>query len=166
MKPHDVEMVELAGEVADEVWEAVQQWQQFARDRMGVQCVEAADSVGANIAESWGRFHAGERLLFLYYARGSLYETKFWLIRAYKRGLMSDKAVEQHAKHLNALAHYLNTLAETLRETRRAGKSSSRAVREEQAPYRVGEDILLDEPLINETALAWLASVPSQRTAS
>ena len=65
-------------------------WSPFARDTVGQQLVKAADSIGANIAESAGRFHPNDVIRFLYYARGSLRETRFWLKRAIHRHLIAD----------------------------------------------------------------------------
>lgn len=45
----------LAEQLADEVWEIVGGWSQFAKNTVGEQLVEAADSIGANIAEEAGR---------------------------------------------------------------------------------------------------------------
>lgn len=56
---------------AELIWEDVAAWNQFERDTVGNQLVRAADSIGANTAEGYGRFHFAERIHFLYYARGS-----------------------------------------------------------------------------------------------
>ncbi len=84
----DLRVLQSAEEVADGIWGQVVEWKSFAKDVVGGQLARAADSIGANIAESFGRFHYGEKLQFLYYARGSLFETKYWLNRALKRKLM------------------------------------------------------------------------------
>ena len=68
--------------IADALWKHVTRWDEFARDVVGKQLSRAVDSIGANIAESFGRFNFGEKLQFLYYSRGSLFETKYWLNRA------------------------------------------------------------------------------------
>jgi four helix bundle protein len=68
----DVEVLREAEGIADDVWKLTLQWNGYARDVVGKQLARAADSVGANIAEAFGRYHFGEKLNFLYYARGSL----------------------------------------------------------------------------------------------
>ncbi|MCB0211362.1 MAG: four helix bundle protein, partial [Anaerolineae bacterium] len=83
----DLRVLQSAESVADEVWKFVVSWDKFARDVVGGQLARATDSIGANIAESFGRFHYGEKLKFLYYARGSLFETNYWLNRSSKRNL-------------------------------------------------------------------------------
>ena len=97
-----------AEKIADAVWELTASWEWFARRSVGVQLVDAADSIGANIAEGLGRFHPGEARQFLYYARGSLRETKFRLRRCRARGLIQpaqfgdlDEELEQLSREIN-----------------------------------------------------------------
>lgn len=42
---------QLAEGLADEVWDEVATWKEFARQTVGRQLVEAADAIGGNIAE-------------------------------------------------------------------------------------------------------------------
>ncbi len=79
LKFEELRVLQAAEAVADGIWRQVVRWGSFARDTVGKQMARAGDSIGANIAEAYGRFHYGEKLQFLYYARGSLFETKYWL---------------------------------------------------------------------------------------
>ena len=58
---------------------------------MGRQLVRAADSIGANIAEATGRWTQPDARRFLLIARGSLNETRHWVLRAQARGLVRDE---------------------------------------------------------------------------
>jgi four helix bundle protein len=80
---------QLAEELADAIWEIASKRDSFNRDSIGRQIVKSADSVGANIAEGVGRYGTQDNKRFVYFARGSLYETKHWLRRAFKRNLLS-----------------------------------------------------------------------------
>lgn len=91
-------MYRRAEALADAVWESVVRWDWFVRRTVGGQLTRAADSIGANIAEAGGRFHPADVKKFLYYSRGSLRETKFWLRRAASRGLIPADV----AAHLDA----------------------------------------------------------------
>lgn len=58
-----------AGRYSDRIHALVQDWSSFEKQTVAIQLVRAADSVGANVAESQGRFHYADRIQFLYYAR-------------------------------------------------------------------------------------------------
>jgi four helix bundle protein len=94
--------------VADRVWELVVGWEWFAKKTVGTQLARAADSIGANVAESAGRFHPADVRNFLYYARGSLLETRFWLRRAHGRGLIPGEAFTSLIGELDQLAREIN----------------------------------------------------------
>lgn len=103
-----VEVYALAEEIADKWWKTVAKWPPFANDTIGKQLVRAVDSSGANIAESYGRFHFGEKINLLYYARGSLYESRFFACRAKERGLLGDAEFSEMMNALQNLAPKLN----------------------------------------------------------
>jgi four helix bundle protein len=73
-------------------------------DKIWKQMARAIDSIGANIAESFGRFNYGKKFQYLFYARGSLFETKYWLDRAKTRELMSSSDVQEYTSHLTDIA--------------------------------------------------------------
>jgi four helix bundle protein len=94
--------------IADRVWELVIGWEWFPKKTVGNQLARAADSIGANIAESAGRFHPGDVRNFLYFARGSLQETRFWLRRAQSRGLITPDVLAALVAELDQLAREIN----------------------------------------------------------
>jgi four helix bundle protein len=51
----DLRVFKLAELLADEIWDIVITWKYFEKSTVGQQWVDAADSVGANIAEGAGR---------------------------------------------------------------------------------------------------------------
>ncbi len=74
----DLEAYQLARELSRMGWDIYEKltWQQ--RKIIGDQYIESTDSVGANIAEGYGRYHYLDRIKFLYNARGSLVEALHW----------------------------------------------------------------------------------------
>jgi four helix bundle protein len=154
----DLRVLKSAEEVADSIWKLVVQWDEFAKDVVGKQMTRSADSVGANIAESFGRFNFGEKLQFLYYSRGSIFETKYWLNRTRVRGLMTPDVVDEYVNRLTELARQLNTFAGSLKTVRSEHKTKNSAVREEQAEYStIGLDDI-PQALFSEEELDWLIS--------
>src|SRR5436189_2838680 len=85
---------QLSEALADGIWKVVEKWRPFAKDTVGKQMVRAADSIGANIAEGTGKGMLMDHRRFVRIARGSLYETKHWLRRAFVRKLLSIAEVE------------------------------------------------------------------------
>ncbi|MBA4411197.1 MAG: four helix bundle protein [Bacteroidota bacterium] len=47
----------------------------MAQKTIGAQFIEAADSISANIAEGFGRYHKKDKIKFYYYSRGSTFES-------------------------------------------------------------------------------------------
>ena len=152
----DLRVLKSAEEIADSVWKIVVRWDEFAKDVVGKQIARSADSVGANIAESFGRFNFGEKLQFLYYSRGSLFETKYWLNRTQVRGLMKPDEVQEYVTRLTDLARQLNIFASSLKTVRAEQKSKTSAVREPQAEYLTISLEDISNPLFSEGELNWL----------
>jgi four helix bundle protein len=154
----DLRVLKSAEEIADSIWKRVVQWDEFAMDVVGKQIARSADSVGANIAESFGRFNFGEKLQFLYYSRGSIFETKYWLNRTRTRGLMITDEVNEYVNRLTDLARQLNTFANSLKTVRAEQKKKTPAVRESQAEYLGVNLDNIPDPLFSEEELDWLTT--------
>ncbi|RLC68243.1 MAG: four helix bundle protein [Chloroflexi bacterium] len=118
----EIEVYQLAVALADRIWEIVSSWSYFARDTVGKQMVRAVDSIAANIAESYGRYHYGDKLNFLYYSRGSLYETKHWVGCSHGRGLMNDTIFDDLMNRMRILAPKLNAYISSKRQQRTRSK--------------------------------------------
>ena len=108
----------LAEEIADLVWEVVSKWDYFAKDTVGKQIVNSADSIGANLAEGYGRGSHADNRRFAKISRGSLFEVKHWLRRAYKRGLLTEQEIsnlQEQIKELTPkLSAYINSISKKL----------------------------------------------------
>jgi four helix bundle protein len=105
---------QLSEKLSDAIWELVSGWNSLARDTVGKQLVRAADSVGANIAEGEGRGTFQDNRRFVRIARGSLNETRHWLRRAFKRGLLSQKQIDALGPMLDNLAPQLNAYLKSI----------------------------------------------------
>ena len=99
----DLLVFQEAEALADEVWEVVRAWEPFAKRTVGGQLARAADSVGANIAEGVGRQSRADTARFVRIAQGSLFEVKFWLRRAHRRGLLAEDQTTRLKTRLDAL---------------------------------------------------------------
>ncbi len=155
----ELRVLKAAEAVADEIWRQVVRWDVFAREVVGGQLAKAGDSIGANIAEAYGRFHYGEKLQFLYYARGSLFETKYWLNRARERQLMPSTQVQEYASQLTDLARQLNAFAADLKAKRQGSQPQPKTMREATTEYVTAWPADLPLPLFTEEDLQWLQTV-------
>jgi four helix bundle protein len=89
----NLEIYQIAEKIADEIWNIVLNWCNPAQG-IGKQMIRSADGIGANIAEGSERGTDQDNRRFLRMARDSLYETRHWLRRAYKRNLLTNEQTE------------------------------------------------------------------------
>ena len=148
----ELKVLQITETLADEIWKQVTSWEKFPRDTIGNQLARAVDSIGANIAESFGRFHYSEKINHLYYSRGSLFETKYWINRCKTRKLLSTETAEKYALQLTEVARQINTFVNSLKSQR---ANQPKTLRELPAQYlEVNTEIHL--PIYNDEELAYL----------
>ena len=89
------------------------------------QMKRAALSVSGNIAEAFGRFHYLDKNKFYLNARGSLEETRNYLIVAQDLGYTKTVAFNQLMCDIDGISEELNTLIKTLKILDNQSKSKS-----------------------------------------
>ncbi|MEA3476019.1 MAG: four helix bundle protein [Candidatus Cloacimonadota bacterium] len=110
----DLKIYQIAMEIGEEVWEVVSKWDYFKKSTIGNQWIRAADSIASNISEGYGRYSFKENKLFCYYARGSLFETKTWLIKSHNRSLISTNFFKTMENKLKILEIKLNNYIKSI----------------------------------------------------
>lgn len=118
----DLKVYQLSEEIADCIWDICMAWDDFAKSTVGKQVVRSADSIGANMAEGHGRGSFQDNRRFIRIARGSLNETKHWLRRAHRRGLLSPEQVTTLKPLLNKLPPRLNAYLRSIGPTNDKGQ--------------------------------------------
>jgi four helix bundle protein len=113
----DLWVYQASEELADLVWEIVSRWTPLAKDTAGKQLIRCADSVAANIAEGHRRKTCADKRRFVAIARGSLYETRHFLRRAHKRGLLTESETEKLRAIIDALPRALNACLKSIGRT-------------------------------------------------
>ena len=117
MKLEELQVYQLSMKMGEEVWEIVIKWDYFAKDTIGKQVVRAVDSVAANLSEGFGRYHYNEAKHYGYYSRGSLYETKTWLTKAYHRKLITESVFNTFITEIDIIGvklnNYINSIGKT-----------------------------------------------------
>ena len=91
----ELDVYKLARELSRIAWEIYETLDWRDKKIMGDQFIESVDSVGANIAEGYNRYHYLDKIRFYYNSRGSLSEAcKHWLELLYERKKISRKQFE------------------------------------------------------------------------
>ena len=101
-------------EVSENIWKVVNEWNYFQKDTIGKQLVRSADSISANLSEGLGRYFYKETRQFSYYARGSLFETKTWLLKAYRRKLINEEFYQSISGEIDKMGRMLNSYIRSL----------------------------------------------------
>lgn len=55
LKYEELEIYQLSEKLSDRIWEIVVNWDSFPKKTYGIQLVDSSSSIGANIAEGYGR---------------------------------------------------------------------------------------------------------------
>jgi len=131
----ELDVYRLAERIADRCYEVVSSWQSLDQETVGKQLIRAADSIEANIAEGHGRYYYGDQLRFLYYARGSLDETRHWMRRVRNRQLLPLESADKALGVLEELAKKLNAYISFIRRQRKSSNKQPANAVAEQSPF-------------------------------
>lgn len=108
MELEELKVYNLAMEMGEKIWAIVDGWNYFQKDTVGKQLVRASDSIASNLSEGYGRYHYREKKNFGYYSRGSLYETKTWIVKASNRKLITGTDFQSISSDLLTISKMLN----------------------------------------------------------
>jgi len=108
MKLDDLEIYRMCLELSKQAWNIYQHLHWQIKKIIGDQWITAIDSIGANIAEGFGRFHFLDKNKFNYNARGSLLESQYWTTVLCQRNIINGKEKDSLIHQLENLHHKLN----------------------------------------------------------
>ena len=137
MELEDLRIYRLALDFGEKIWTLAIKWNNLAIDTVGKQLIKSSDSIAANISEGFGRYHFKETRNFCYIARGSLFETKTWLTKAYNRKLITSELYNELIKELKDLGIKLNNYISTV------SKNLPDQVKEDEVRYCLNDDDFL-----------------------
>jgi four helix bundle protein len=112
---YELDVYRLAEDLSDLIWDAYDAWAPKAQNTLGYQVIRAADGVAANLAEGYGRYTPADRRKFYLYARGSFEETKAWLRKAIRRGVIDSDDVAGYKELIDRLGPKLNAFIKSTR---------------------------------------------------
>ena len=115
LKFDSVDAYNTAFELSNYIWDVVIKWDNFEKSTVGRQLVTSADSISANVAEGFGRYHKKDKIKFYRYSNGSLLESMDWINKSKYRGLITPEefnfirtAQDKLPFELNRLIQYTN----------------------------------------------------------
>lgn len=108
LKLEEILAYKIASDLSDYVWEIIIKWDYFSKKTVGGQFVEAIDSIAANMAEGFGRYHKKDKIKFYYNSRASVFESSFWCKKAFIRKLFTEEQYNYILGELRKLPKEIN----------------------------------------------------------
>ena len=119
----NLEVYQLSRKLSSTAWDIFCRMNFEDKKHIGDQFLRAVDSIGANIAEGYGRFHYLDKVRFYYNSRGSHYEAfTHWLELMYERGKISEAEFQSLCETALLLQIKLNNFIKST--TRNARKNN------------------------------------------
>jgi len=107
----ELEVYRMTRRLSSMAWVIYQRLAFQQRKVWGDQMLESVDSVGANVAEDYARFHFSEKARFYYISRASLSEgVDHWIDLGFERGVVFDQEFEQINKIKSDIQVRLNNM--------------------------------------------------------
>jgi len=110
----DLEIYKISVEVAIEVYRLTKKFPKEETYGIVDQLKRAVTSIGANIAEGFGRFYFKDKLVFFYHSRGSLFEVKHFLEISFRMGYITNEEKNSLFVKLNNLSVKLNNFISSI----------------------------------------------------
>ena len=110
----DLEIYKISVELAVEVYGLVRKFPKEETYGIVDQLKRAVTSIGANIAEGFGRFYFKDKLVFFYHSRGSLFEVKHFLEISFRMGFITEEEKNNLFIKLNNLSVKLNNFINSI----------------------------------------------------
>ena len=107
---NSLQVYQLSRQLSAQAWTIYKMLDWQTKKVIGDQFIRAIDSVGANIAEGYGRYHYLDKIKFYYNARASHYEAiVHWLDLFHERCLIEKSNYNAMIKISSELAPKLNS---------------------------------------------------------
>ena len=115
-KYEELNIYKLSENLSDKIWDIVITWNNFEKDVLGKQLVKATDSISSNITEGSGKGSYIDYKRYLKISRVSLFETKHWVHKVFKRKLLNEadkdtitKMIDELIPRLSVFINYMDT---------------------------------------------------------
>ena len=113
----ELEVYRIARKISKEAWNIYERFDWQIKKIMGDQWITSIDSIGANIAEGFGRFHYLDKNKFNYNSRGSLFEAfNHWTELLFERNKITQAEFTSLATKFKKLQVKLNNYISTTKK--------------------------------------------------
>ena len=112
----DLEIYRIAEDIAVVIYQISSRFPNAEVYGVTSQLRRAVTSIGANIAEGFGRYHYKDKIRFLHNARGSLFEVAHFLRVSRRLGFITKEDCEATEAKLKTLSVKLNNFITALRK--------------------------------------------------
>ncbi|MCC6325911.1 MAG: four helix bundle protein [Candidatus Brocadia sp.] len=126
MRIEDLEVYRIAGGINKCGWDIYTKMKSEYRFGIGQQFIRAIDSIGANIAEGFGGYHYLDSVKFYYNARGSLWESKYWVDLLHERDLIQDEIYKPIIEKLDVLGVKINNFIFSIKSRAHKDKNNNK----------------------------------------
>lgn len=110
----DLEIYKISVEITIEVYRLTKNFPKEETYGIVDQLKRAVTSIGANIAEGFGRYFFKDKLVFFYHSRGSLFEVKHFLEISYRMGFITEQEKTDLFVKCNNLSVKLNNFISSI----------------------------------------------------
>lgn len=110
----DLEVYKLSIDYTKHIYKIINGFPSREKYNIADQMMRASSSIGANVAEGFGRNTTKEFVKYLYNARGSLLETRHFTYLSMELGYLTKSEFEKLKIENNALGIKLNNLINAL----------------------------------------------------
>lgn len=120
---NDLEVYKLSRELSKKAWGVYDDFSWQDKKVMGDQFITAIDSIGANIAEGYFRYHFLDKIKFYYISRASLAEASdHWLELLLERDKVSKEKYEEMKNLAKCISVKLNNFISSTYNSKVANK--------------------------------------------
>lgn len=107
---NDIDAYRIAFHLSNYVWSVVLKWERLPQHTIGAQFVDASDSISANIAEGFGRYHKKDKIKFYRVSAGSVKECFDWNEKSKVRQLVTTEQYQHIFGELQKLPEAIHRL--------------------------------------------------------
>lgn len=107
---NNLQVYQLSRRLSQDAWILYKNFDWNIKNIIGSQFIRSVDSIGANIAEGYGRYHYLDKIKFYYNARASFYEAiNHWLPLLKERNLINKEEFDNLLEIANEFAPRFNS---------------------------------------------------------